>query len=65
MEDQNSKLDRLLEAVADQPTRVEFNELRQDVAELKQDVKVVKVAVKAANKDYDALDKRVTRLEAA
>ena len=32
--------------VAGQPTRGEFNELRQDVVELKQDMKVVKAAVK-------------------
>jgi hypothetical protein len=33
------------ELVAAQPTRAEFNELRQDVTELKQEMKVVKAAV--------------------
>jgi hypothetical protein len=40
--DQNKAV---LEAVADLPTRREFEELREDVTELKQDVKVVKAAV--------------------
>ena len=51
MEQQNSKLDGVLEAVRDLPTRTEFNELRQDVTELKQDVKVVRAAVTATNRD--------------
>jgi hypothetical protein len=55
----------VLEAVADLPTRKEFNELRQDVAELKQDMKVVKAAVTATNHDVAELDRRVSRLEAA
>jgi len=51
MEQQNSKLDGVLEAVRALPTRAEFNELRQDVTELKQDVKVVKAAETATNRD--------------
>jgi peptidoglycan hydrolase CwlO-like protein len=51
MEDQNAKLDAVLEAVgdmqrkmADLPTRDEFNELKQDV-------KTIKAAVKVTNDD--------------
>jgi uncharacterized protein YoxC len=65
MEQQNAKLDTVLEAVgdiqhkvADLPTRAEFNELRQDV-------QTIKVAVKVTNHDVTDLDHRVTRLEAA
>ena len=65
MEDQNSKLDAVLEAVgdiqnkvADLPTRVEFDDLRRHV-------EVIEAAVTATNHDLDALDQRVTRLEAA
>ena len=65
MEQQNSKLDGVLEAVsdiqrkvADLPTRAEFNELRQEV-------QVISAAMKATNRDLADLDHRVTRLEAA
>ncbi len=51
MEDQNGKLDAVLEAVgdiqrkvADLPTRVEFDELKQDV-------KTIKAAVTATNRE--------------
>ena len=60
--DQNKAI---LEGLREVPKRVEFNELKQDVAELKQDMKVVKAAVQATNRDLAALDQRVTRLEAA
>ncbi len=59
--DQNKAI---LEGLREVPKRVEFNELKQDIAELKQDMKVVKAAVQATNRDLAALDQRVTRLEA-
>ena len=53
MEDQNAKLDAVLEAVgdiqrkvADLPTRTEFDELKQDV-------RVIKAAVTATNRDLE------------
>ncbi len=53
MEDQNGKLDAVLEAVgdvqrkvADLPTRAEFDELKQDV-------RVIKAGVTAANRDLE------------
>ena len=46
--DQNKAI---LEGLQDVPKRLEFNELRSDVAELKQDMKVVKAAVTATNRD--------------
>ncbi len=64
MEDQNAKLDAVLEGINSLPTRSEFHELRSDVAELKQDMKVVTAGVKATNNDVAAVDRRVTRLEA-
>ena len=54
MEDQNGKLDAVLEAVgdmqrkvADLPTRAEFNELRQDV-------RVIKAAMQDVSRDLAA-----------
>jgi len=46
------------EMLANKPDREEFDELKQDV-------KTIKAAVTATNRDVAALDKRVTRLEAA
>jgi hypothetical protein len=52
MEDQNAKLDAVLEAVGDMQKKVAMlPHIEQDVAELKQDMKVVKVAVTATNHD--------------
>ncbi len=65
MEDQNAKLDAVLEGINSLPTRGEFKELRQDVVELKHDMQVVKAAVTATNRDIAGLDRRVTGLEAA
>jgi hypothetical protein len=48
--DQNKAI---LEGLQDVPKRMEFNELRSDMAELKQDMKVVKAAVTATNRDLD------------
>ena len=60
--DQNKAI---LEGLREVPKRVEFNELKQDVAEVKQSMKTIEAAVKATNRDLGALDQRVTRLEAA
>jgi len=46
--DQNKAI---LEGLQDVPKRLEFNELRSDVAELKQDMKVVRATVTATNRD--------------
>jgi polyhydroxyalkanoate synthesis regulator phasin len=51
MEDQNGKLDAILEGQKDQATRADIAELRQDVTELKRDMKVVKAAFTATNHD--------------
>ena len=51
MEDQNGKLDAILEGQKDQATRADIAELRQDVTELKRDMKVVRAAVTATNHD--------------
>jgi septal ring factor EnvC (AmiA/AmiB activator) len=60
--DQNKAI---LEGLREVPKRVEFNELKQDVAEVKQSVKTIEAAVKATNRDLAALKQRVTRLEPA
>ena len=52
MEQQNAKLDAVLEYVAEMPKVVHrLGRIEQDVAELKQDMKVVKAAVTATNHD--------------
>jgi len=52
MEDQNAKLDAVLDAVRDMQNKVAvLPRVEQDVAELKQDMKVVKAAVTATNRD--------------
>jgi hypothetical protein len=52
MDDQNSKLDAVLEAVGDMQKKVGvLPRIEQDVAELKQDMKVVKAAAIATNHD--------------
>ncbi len=52
MEQQNAKLDAVLEYVAEMPKVVNrLGRIEQDVAELKQDMKVVKAAVTATNRD--------------
>ena len=65
LEDQNAKLDAVLEGIRDLPTRGEFNLLGQKVDKLSDDMVVVKAAVTANNRDVAELDHRVTRLEAA
>ena len=51
LEEVRSQNKVILEGLQDVPKRVEFNELRQDVAELKQNMRVVKTAVTATNHD--------------
>ena len=54
MEQQNAKLDAVLEAVRDMQKKVAvLPRVEQDVAELKQDTKVVKAAVTATNRDLN------------
>ncbi len=60
--DQNKAV---LEGIKDLPTRMEFSELRQDVAELKQDMKVVRAATTDTSHQVHDLERRVSRLEAA
>jgi DNA repair ATPase RecN len=66
MEDQNAKLDAVLEAVGDMQQKVAaLPRIEQRLEVLEQDMKVVKAAVTATNRDLADLDHRVTRLEAA
>ena len=65
MEDQNAKLDAVLEGQKDQATRADTNRLEQRLDALESDVQTIKVAVTATNRDVAGLDHRVTRLEAA
>ena len=65
MEDQNAKLDAVLEVVGDiqrkvnnQPTRDEFNELKDDV-------RVIKASVTDQSKQLHDHEHRISRLEAA
>ncbi len=52
MEQQNAKLDAVLEYVREVPKMArKLDRVEQDVAELKQDMKVVKAAVTATNRD--------------
>ncbi len=51
MEDQNTKLDAVLEGINSLPTRGEFNRLEQKVDKLSDDMEVVKAAVTATNRD--------------
>jgi Protein of unknown function (DUF2730) len=53
MEDQNKKLDAVLEGISALPTRDDFHRLEDDIAELKGDMKTIKVAVKATNHDLE------------
>ncbi len=65
MEDQNAKLDAVLEGINSLPTRDDFHRLEQRLDTLESDMQVVKAAVTATNRDVTTLDHRVTRLEAA
>ena len=65
MEDQNAKLDAVLESQKDQATRADINRLEQRLETLESDVQTIKAAVTATNRDVAGLDHRVTRLESA
>jgi polyhydroxyalkanoate synthesis regulator phasin len=65
LEDQNAKLDVVLEGQKDQATRADMNRLEQRLDVLESDVQTIKAAVTATNHDMAELDHRVTRLEAA
>lgn len=65
LEDQNAKLDAVLEGQKDQATRADINRLEQRLDVLESDVQTIKAAVTATNHDVAALNHRVTRLEAA
>jgi len=78
MEDQNAKLDAVLEGMKDLPKSWEFNELRREVdalrrsdvviemavADLSKDVKVIKARVTDNSREVADVKHRVTRLEA-
>ncbi len=66
MEDQNGKLDAVLEAVGGMQKKVAvLPRIERRLGVLEQDMKVVKAAVTATNRDVAELDHRVSRLEAA
>jgi len=51
MEDQNSKLDAVLDGINSLPTRADFHRLEQRLDTLESDVKVIKATVTATNRD--------------
>jgi polyhydroxyalkanoate synthesis regulator phasin len=56
----------ILEAVGDMQEKVStIPAIQEDIATLKTDMKIVKAAVTDTNKELHALERRVTRLEAA
>jgi hypothetical protein len=65
MEDQNSKLDAVLEQLGDLPKIQDFRRLEVKVDTIDRRLVTVEAAVKATNHDIADLDQRVTRLEAA
>ncbi len=65
MEDQNAKLDAVLEGMKDLPTSGEFSRLEQKVDQMSDDLKIIQAAVTATNRDVTELDHRVARLETA
>ena len=65
MEDQNSKLDAVLEQLGDLPKIQDFRRLEDKVDTLDRRLVTVEVSVKSTNHDLADLDQRVTRLEAA
>ena len=52
----------VLEVVSAQPTRTEFNDLKDDVAELKQDLRIVKAAVTDLSTESRGHEARLTDL---
>ena len=65
MEDQNAKLDAVLEQLGDLPKIQDFRRLEGKVDSIDQRLGTVEAAVKATTRDLTALDQRVTGLEAA
>ncbi len=65
MEDQNSKLDAVLEQLGDLPKIQDFRRLEDKVDSIDRRLVTVEVSVKSTNHDLADLDQRVTRLEAA
>jgi hypothetical protein len=65
-EQMTGELKAIHELVAEVPRMArKLDSVAEDVIGLKRDMQVVKAAVTATNHDVDALDRRVTRLEAA
>ena len=62
-----SQMSTVLEIVSNQPTREEFNNLREEFDSLKTDVKIIKRVVvdndKTTRHELELLDRRVTKLE--
>ena len=62
-----SQISAVLEIVSNQPTREEFNNLREEFDSLKTDVRTIKRAVvdndKTTQHELELLDRRVTKLE--
>jgi archaellum component FlaC len=65
MEDQNGKLDAILEGQKDQATRADIHRIEQRLDGLEADVQTIKKAVKATNHDVAGHESRISRLEAA
>lgn len=63
MEDQNAKLDAVLEGMKDLSTREDLGRFEQKVNQMSDDLKIVHAAVTATNRDVTELDHRVARLE--
>ena len=67
LEEIRSQMSAILEIVSNQPTREEFNNLREEFDSLKADVRTIKRAVvdndKTTRHELELLDRRVTKLE--
>jgi len=65
MEDQNGKLDAVLEAVGDIQRKVADLPTRDEFDELKQDMKVVKASVRSLSAQVHDHEMRIGRVETA
>ena len=65
MEQQNAKLDAVLEHLSDMPKIQDFRRLERKVERVEQRLGTVEAAVRVTNRDIANLDQRVTRLETA
>ena len=67
LEEIRSQMSAVLEIVSNQPTREEFNNLREEFDSLKTDVRTIKRAIvdndKTTRHELVLLDRRVTKLE--